>query len=510
LPRPRAFANPAATTEGGEARRKVAALGEFSLSGYGRASSGPDGKTMRRFWIASLASVFVAGAAVAAQTPRLVGDYASEMNDIAHRLDLQLADRQKAGEAAAAQRLALAAAMIRRASAEFRGAEQGSLTDDVNTLPAPIKARLDAAFSRAGEAERRAAAEPRFVDEAHAAFNALIDVLPIKTPHPTLYGLMSNDLTDPSGRLSADVVIYGDRLIDPVYGVAPGVAYGGADLPAAALHASDDRIEITLPPATKAAMHYAPPPCEQRASFGLRVHSVYALAHGFWPIVWHTQVDSSGDLFALASPVLYEAQISAEAEAVATTASTVAFRRRSDFVVADCEQTRAVEVAVVTPEGASDVVCQAAWVNATGRTATSGRCEQREGALSASGALTGPPKVCSPDKLCACSTNGQGFLEISGTYRISRSANGRKLVADLAPLAFPLGGLAHQAFGSEQLRLLKIDVARRDCPVVADTMTIALGEDAGASGAAVSKSGAFRALFEDGRLSVGSAQAFAP
>ncbi len=447
---------------------------------------------------------------MSAETPRTVGDYATAMNDFAQRLDLQLAVRQKAGEAAAAQRLGLASAMIRRAGAEFRSAEQVSLSDDADTLPAPVRAKLDAAFARAEEAERRAAAEPRFVDDAHATFNALIDALPIQPPHPTLYGLLSNDLTDEAGRLSADVVIYGDRLIDPVYRALPTVAFAGVDLPAGALKVSDDRIEITLPPSLKAAVHFAPSPCEQRASFGLRVHAIYALAHGRWPLLWHTQVDTSDDLFALASPVLYEAKISAEAEAASTTASTVVFRRRSDFVVADCDQTKAVEVAVVTPEGVSDVGCQAAWVNATGGAATSGRCEQRDGAISASGALTGPPKVCSPDKLCACPKNSQGFLEISGTYRLSQSAAGRKALADLAPLAFPRGGLAQRTFGAEPLRLLKIEVARRDCPSVSDTMTIGLGEDAGATGAAVSKTGTFRALFEKGRLSVGSAEAFAP
>ena len=465
---------------------------------------------MRRFWIAPLACAFVAGTALAAAPPRSVGDYGALMNEIAGRLDLQLADRQKAGEAAAAQRLALAAAMIRRAGAEFRSAEQESLTDDAGSLPAPIKARLDAAFARAGEAERRAADEPRFIDAAHETFNALIDALPVKRAHPTFYGLLSNDLADPAGRLAADVVVYGDRLVDPVYGIAPDVAYAGAELPADAIKVNGDRLEITLPAQVKAAVRFAPPPCEQRPSFGLRVHAVYARAHRFWPFLWHTKIDTSADLFALATSVLYEARISAEAEASETTASTVSFRRRSDFVVADCEQTQAVGVAVTTPAGTSDVVCQAAWVRATGRTRTNGGCEIGEGTLSASGAVTGPAKVCSPDNLCSCPTKGQGFLEISGSYRLSRSSSGLKPVADIAPLAFALGGLARQPLGAERLRVVKIEVARKDCPVVADTMTMSLGDEAGASGAAVSKTAAFRAAFENGRLSVGSAPAFAP
>ena len=465
---------------------------------------------MRKFWIASLVSAFVAGAAMAGETPRTVGDYAAAMNDIAERLDLQLADRQKAGEAAAAQRIALAAAMVRRIGAEFRSAEQSSLTDDAGNLPAPVKAKLDAAQARAEEAEARAAAEPRYIDDAQAAFNDLIHVLPIVTPHPTLYGLLSNDIADPPGSLAADVVAYGDRLIDPFIGVGPTVSYAKADLPSSSIKVNGDRIEITLPPQTRAAVNYAPPPCEQRPSFGLRIHSAYALAHGYWPVIWHTQVESNDDFFALASPALFEARIQAEADAAATKASTVAFRQRSNFVVAECGQTKVAEVSVATPEGTSDVVCQTAWVDTTGATANGGRCEQRGGAIVATGALTGLAKVCSPDKLCTCPTTGQGYLEISGSYRAPAPGRDRKPLANIAPLPFPLGGVARHEFGSERVRALKIDVARRDCPVVAGALTMTLAEDAGASGVAVSKSGDFRATFEDGRLSVGSASAFAP
>ena len=462
---------------------------------------------MARFWIALCLAPWLATGALAAPAPKTVGDYITQMNDIGRRLDLQVAQRQQAGEVAAAQRVALVAAMVRRASAEFRGAEQAQVTDEPGALPAPIKSRIDAAYARASEAETRAAADPRFIDEAQATFNALIEALPEPTPHPTFYGLLANDLTDAEGRLPADVVIYGDRIVDPVYATPPVVSYAGTELPPEAVRVAGDRLEVTLPESVKAAVHFAPPPCARRPPFGLRVHSVYAQAHEIWPILWHTTIETNDDVFALASPILFEARVSGLVEAAASEAASVPFRQLSDFAVADCEQTKTVEVAMAPPEGASDVVCQARWVSLTGKGDTSGACQTREGKIVATGTLTGAAKVCSPDKICSCTSLTQGFLEISGAYRVSRTASGLKPLTPPTPLVFAQGALAEQAF-PERARQLKIDISRRDCPVVADRITIDLGGEADASALAMSPSAAFRAAIGEGRLRVGSAEAF--
>jgi len=219
-------------------------------------------------------------------------------------------------------------------------------------------------------------------------------------------------------------------------------------------------------------------------------------------------VATNADLYALASPVRFAATIEATAETPAITAATQSFRRRSEFAVVDCEQTRKVEVEVTAPEGASDIVCKAVWTDAAGQTETSGQCERNGGTLRATGVLTGLARICSPDKLCACSSHSQGVLEMSGSYRVPQTGSGLTAVPGLAPLDFPIGGLARRALKAEQLRLIKLDIARRDCPVVADTIQITLGDDQ--SGSAVSKSGAFRAAYQGGELSVGSAEAFPP
>ena len=103
LPRLAAFANPGLANAPRRAR-----AGTFGL----------DRAPMRKFSIGLMSLALLAGAARAAEPPRTIGDFGNAMNAIAERLDLQLGQRQKAADAAGAQRLALLAAMIRRASAE--------------------------------------------------------------------------------------------------------------------------------------------------------------------------------------------------------------------------------------------------------------------------------------------------------------------------------------------------------------------------------------------------------
>ena len=309
----------------------------------------------------ALALALAPCAGLADEAPSTVSDYATAMNAVASQLDVQISDRQKAGDMAAAQRLVLAAAMVRRTAEEFRSAEQDALADPVSGLPAPVPARAEAALAKANEAQTRAADDAGFADEAHVTYDALLAVLPQKTPHPVLFGMLSADLADPAAPLGHDIVIYGFRLIDPIYKIEPVVLYGKSELDPADVAVKDDRIDVTLPDAVKNAVHFAPPPCESRPSFGLRVRSVYGETFGRWPVIWHSQALSNIDFYALPTPVIYSAAITADAETTSPHSSTVTFQQKGGVTFADCDAATA-DLLEPLPENARDITCSAAWV----------------------------------------------------------------------------------------------------------------------------------------------------
>ena len=460
----------------------------------------------------ALALALPARAGLADEAPKTVSDYATAMNAAAAQLDVEISDRQKAGDMAAAQRLVLAAAMVRRTAEEFRSGEQDALTDPVSGLPAPVPARAAAALAKAAEAETRAADNAAFADEAHVAFNALLAVLPQKTPHPVLFGMLSGDLAEAAAPLGHDVVIYGYRLIDPIDKIEPVVLYGKTEFGSDNVVVKDDRIDVTLPDAVKKAVQFAPPPCLSRPSFGLRVRSVYSETFGRWPVTWHSQALNNIDFYALPTPVIYSAAIAADAETTSAKSSTVSFRQKAGLTVADCDRTGSADLLAALPENARDITCSAAWVDASSVTKSTSRCAVDGHAAHAVGEISGGAKICSPDKLCTCSGQAQGWLEVSGSYRIVEAASQMQVAADWPPLSFPAGGVAHARIDlgdGRKLRHVALALTRRACPTPVDSIDLPIGENPDAKVSGVSKTGAFRASLQRGALTIGSADAVA-
>jgi hypothetical protein len=451
-------------------------------------------------------------AGFADETPRTVSDYATAMSGVAAQLDMQVSDRQKAGDMAAAQRLVLAASMVRRTAEEFRNAEQGAMSLAVSGLPAPIPELANAALAKAAEAEQRAGDHAAFADEAHVTFNALLAALPEKMEHPVLFGMLSGDLADAGAPLGHDIVIYGYRLIDPTYKISPVVLFGKTEIADDDIVVKDDRIDVTLPEAVKTAVNFAPPPCVSRPSFGLRVRGTYAEALGRWPIIWHAQVLTNSDFYALPTPVFYSAAITANAETNSATSATVSFRQRSSLTVADCDATSSASVLLPLPDDARDAACSAAWVDTSNATRVTSRCSVEDGKIHAVGEISGGSKICSPEKLCTCSSQAQGWLEASGSYHVAQSASEMQVDADFPPLTFPAGGVAHGRISlgdGQKLRHVFLALTRRACPTPVDSIDLQIGDDPEAKATGVSKTGAFRASIQGGELTVGSADAIA-
>ncbi len=457
--------------------------------------------------LAALCLAVSAPAALADEAPRTVTDYANLIVASAARLDVMVTDRQKDGDMAVAQRLVLTAAMLRRAGEEFRSSEQDSMTGDVSGLSEPVPQRLAAVVAKAAEAETRAAADPAFVEEAQRTVNALMAALPMKPPHPLFFGVLSRDLAD--SPLPSDLVIYGYRMIDPLLKIPPVVLFNKTEISDLAI--KSNRIEVTLPPDIKKAVGFAPPPCESRAGFSVRVTDSYIQQRGIWPISWKNQIESTEDLFVLPTPVFFTAKIATTVEETAVKTSTVPIEQKSDMVSADCEETRRAEIAVPLPVGFKNLTCSAEWVDASGAARLASHCATVGQTLRVTGEIVGGMRACSPDKLCSCPTSAKGFLQAKGSYEVPMPGETVKVEAQARPLTFPAGSLAQDRVDSSnraKLRHVALSLSRRACPTEVDDIVLNLGDDPHGGADATSKTGAFRALIEAGKLTVGAIDAY--
>ena len=444
--------------------------------------------------------------------PTTVSDYANALGAQAALLDTQISDRQRRGEMAAAQRLVLIAAMVRRSGEEFRSAEQQKLTDDIATLPAPVPARIKAALEMATKAVELGADHPDFVDQALEVANALIAAVPVRIAHPVIYGLLSRDLAGADWTQAGDIVFYGYRLFDPVFKTVPLILYGRTELDPAAVIVKGDRIVATLPEEIRKAVKFAPDACDRRPSFTLRVRDTYAQPRGFWPLAWNFEVLTNTDLIVLQSPAIYAAKITVGAETNTRMQRTETFRQKSNYMFADCETTRSADAVFTPPQSAVDITCTAKWEDTSNETKTASRCEVKDGAVHATGELTAAAKSCSPDKLCTCSYPAHGWLVASGTYRLEGESSQMKVSTEPQPLSFPDGGVAERKLAvasGEKLRHVSLEISRRACAAVADAIDLTISQEPDAMAVGVSRTGAFRALFKEGSLRVGAADALA-
>ncbi len=292
------------------------------------------------------------------------------------------------------------------------------------------------------------------------------------------------------------------------------VYYRNQELPPGSTVATEDSIAVKLPADVKAEVNFAPPPCDPRAGFALRMSETYTRQRGLWPLSWTEEVFSNTDFYALPSPRVYSAEYVASAELLAGRASTIDFSLKSNFTLADCGETKGVEIALPLPEKATNVKCSAAWVDTSGAAKLGERCGVEGQAVRAHGEITAGPKVCSPgpDSLCTCSVLAQGFLQAQGSYQVEEAASEVKTISGTSSIEFPSGGAAetHVSIGDGQkLRHLLVKISRRACPATLDEINLVVSNSPNANTDGVSKTGAFRAAFAAGALRVGVADAFA-
>jgi hypothetical protein len=132
------------------------------------------------------------------------------------------------------------------------------------------------------------------------------------------------------------------------------------------------------------------------------------------------------------------------------------------------------------------------------------------GRLRIMGELVGGQKVCSPDKLCTCPNSAQGFLRATGSYQAQAAGESVKTETEAKPLTFAAGSLAEGPLdigAVGKLRHLTLSFARRGCPAEVDALGLNIGDPLEKADA-VSKTGAFRAIFQRGQLTVGAVDAY--
>jgi len=439
--------------------------------------------------------------------PRTLGDFVDFLNDKADAAQTAGDASGKAGDYALTQQQYLLRDMIKKSANEYKFLKRTILPNAIDDLDAAARSRFDDIVKTLGKNGASDQGEVmKTVREAQTEFNALFRAELKAAPHPILYGTLSRDLADGAAPPSADVEIFGFDIIDTDLQKAPVVQIGATDLPPDAVAVKDDDIFVTLPAGVRAAVGFAPDPCQGRSTFPLRVTTYYGESRGVWPLSWVEEHLSNADFSVLPTPTAYDLSIAYNFERVTHSEATETYSQRSPYVVADCDQTVSTSVVFDVPAGARDITCEANWAETVAVKSANGSCAIKGETIEANGAISGPEKVCSALKLCGCVANARGWLEVSGSYKkgsqrvesISASPPNRYPLLPDTAIAIPLNLDA-----GARLTHIGVIVAKRACPTHFDKLDIGFANDGAQIVAGISKTGAFRAKLKNNRLIVG-------
>ncbi len=440
-----------------------------------------------------------------------VSDLYDAWTDLATTIDTAATVAQRRGDGALAQQQFLLGAMTRRAAGEFRSAEQYSLVVRIADLPAPILELANAAGSALASAPGATdASAGTALKDAQEKVNALLGVVMGDKHYPVLYGMLTRDLTRDPAAQPADLMIYGYDVRDKAVEKPPVVTIGNVELPDSAVRVDNDILLVTLPEEIKKAIGFAPSPCADRTTFGVRVRAFYAKIRGIWPLTWKNEQSTVSDFSALQTPTIYTAKATYSLDGLIKSVATESFEKKSSFVAADCEQSASTSMTIDLPPGAQGVTCEAHWVDTSSVKSAQSNCAVENARATARGTLSGLAKICSSGQLCSCVSSAHGWLEAKGTYQHSADAFAPvdRTLADVPSFA-PDGSasVALPLAPNETLRGISVAFARRACPETLDALDISTPPGQAQAFPTSSRSGAFRALYSAGRLLVGSANA---
>lgn len=433
-------------------------------------------------------------------------DFADLLADTAARIEQAAVASQRAGDAGLAQRQFLVESMIKRAGAEIHYLQQPALKSPIRDLAPSEVAKIDDLLNLIAHIEYSDKTKiVATTAAAQARVGALVDAMANGRNYPILYGMLARDLMDAPDSAPADIEIFGHDVVDPREGKTPAIRVGGAEIPAKLISMKGDDILVDLPDATKDLTGFSPTPCRPRNAFTVRATAYYGERHGIWPIRWVSVLESNSDFTALPSSRVYEFSVSYNYERTENTISTERFTNRSTYVVAACGQTVPTSVSYQAPAGAHDLSCEVSWAEASGAKAATKSCAIKDGVVEARGALTGPDKLCSPDNVCGCVASARGWLQIDGGFQKDNIAVLTKTASlpdkhEIVPndsTSVPL-----ELDPGSTLRHIGVIVNRRACPTIFARLDIQFSDDGHPITAGVSRSGAFRANYENKQLTI--------
>jgi hypothetical protein len=415
------------------------------------------------------------------------------------------------GNAIAAQQQLLLAGTLQGTIRQLQEAYKGSMDktfDGLETQQGNAFKRLQLTLQDASKLENRTASDlNQIVTNTQDAANQLMDRMPLTDKSPVYFGVQTRDVLASFDPQPNDIVISGYHLVDQRLGNKKPdiqIAVAGKTYNISKDHPEDiavqfNKIQITLPEDLKKAIRIDNLPCEPMRLFHLTgtVYYKSPVAYGL------VNLDRTFDFNANVSPGerLYAMKVFIDG------ARTALQPVQSDFSVAsgeqqvDCDASTSTAIQWSGPAEAKQINPRSEWINTNNVRENNSTPASTGTTATASGTIYGLHKQCGPFNICNCPGGGHGNLHLFGTYVVDKLQttpfHDERSVVHVNP--------THISIPSETVLALTsvdIQITRKGCAQVLDTIHIAVPADQNKVVQATSANGFFVATLQPGQIDV--------
>jgi hypothetical protein len=469
-------------------------------------------------------SDFPAYAQVGALT---VGALMSNLTDLAQQLDESAQALLEQGNSAVAQQQMLAAGILRQLVTQLGDTYKGSLDltfDKISTTQSNVATDITDILTQTKGLESKTATDLQgTVYKLQGGVNHLIGELPFTSKNPAFYGMIVHDIYSDLPKTGIDLELIGLNLTDPdLEFKQPEITVAGQQIPASNISTEADRIKVLLPDDIKAKIGLASDYCVPPSSFPVTIKVFYRTKQSFLLIPYHTDTTVTFNAFALKGKEAFVADTSVTGTNRNASEDTKTFSLKKGQITYGCEQDSSDAASYQLPGNATQIVCNAAWVDTSNTKSQSASCAVGGTTVTAHGAVRGRDRECivsdvisgglfkaivGRNTACNCPGGGHAALFLQGSYHLPR--------IDETP--FSNVSVASQRFLEEteltipsddakQITSIHIKLSRPQCDKQLDDIVMNLPTEKTAIAKQTSSGGLFAATYRSQQLDINKIQ----
>ena len=384
---------------------------------------------------------------------------------------------------------------------------EGNLADDATKI-----------LAQAQDIEKAIANDVRTsLYQLQGSVNQLINRMPFTVRNPVFYGMLVYDVATAFPSRGYDLELLGLNLTDPKRGSrVPKIVVGGEVVPAEKVSVQEDRVQVVLPQTVKEKIGFRQSTCAPPTPFAANM-TVYFRTENRFMFFPGKDIETTFNAFALAEPDAIMAKVNYSGLTHTVVDRVESFTQPGSYATVGCTDNNNGAAVANLPANATEIKCNAAWVDYANLKTQSASCAVGGSTVTASGTMRGLDLNCFVRDVftggifgrligktfCNCPGGGHGTLQLTGTYKVPQTSTSSFRDDSVPPYRFVENfDSSIPSDTARQIQVIDVELRRARCDNPLDMIRLQIPADATAVATQAAQNGLFKATYKNQRLTI--------